>query len=120
MAREIDDALTETRIIIQDAVTPYRVSDAEMIRYLNNSLAEIRRLRPDIWLSVAAATDMYDVPEYTEAQLGTSEPYPLHDMYFPASVNYMVSMVESRDDQSIGSGRANSFMTLFMAQIKGA
>lgn len=116
MARTIDDAVAETRLIIQDDTVPYRTSDAELVRYLNNGLAETRRLRPDIWIGRTGG--MYQIPTYDETNLNTQESFPLSDMYFSAVVNYMVSIQQSRDDQHVNDARAVSFMEMFRNQLR--
>lgn len=113
MARTVSDALAEARIVLQDQVVPYRYPDDDLLRYLNNSFAEMRRVRPDLFVGRFSTP----LPSYTSTEL--ADTYPLEDMYFPASVSYMVSMAEMRNDQSAVDGRAASFLGLFMAQLGG-
>ena len=111
MARTIDDAVTEARVILEDTETPYRYSDSELVRYLNNSFAEMRRVRPDLFVGLFIT----QLPTFTVSQFSSS--YPLPDMYYPATVSYMVAMSNMRDDQDVLSGRASSFLQLFTAQM---
>lgn len=111
MPRKISDAITETRIVLQDTVVPYRYSDSDLIRYLNNSLAEMRRIRPDLFVGRFTM----QLPVYDETE--TDEPFPVGDMYFPATVNYMVAMSEMRNDQSTVDNRASIFMQIFASQM---
>jgi hypothetical protein len=112
MARSIGDTLEQARIILQDKRVPYRYETDELYVYLNNSFTEIKRLRPDIFVGRFEN----ELPKYSEGD--ESKTYPLADMYFPATVTYMVAMAETRDDQSIATGRAATFLQLFTAQLR--
>jgi hypothetical protein len=44
---------------------------------------------------------------------------PLPETYEPALVDYLVGMVESKDDESVASGRAAASLASFVAKVKG-
>lgn len=113
MSRTVSDALTQTRVILQDTDVPYRYETTELYRYLNDSLAEMRRIRPDIFIG----RFITELPKFSTGD--ENKKYPLSDMFFPATVNYMVYMAEMREDQSVANGRAASFLQIFAAQMGG-
>jgi hypothetical protein len=73
----------------------------------------MRRIRPDLFIGRFTT----QLPTFDSTE--TAKTYPLEDMYFPASVNYMVSMAEMRNDQSAVDGRASAFLGLFSLQMGG-
>lgn len=44
---------------------------------------------------------------------------PLPESYEPALVGYCTSMAESKDDESVDAGRAQTFMADFVGRVKG-
>jgi len=112
VSRTIEDAITEARVFLQDEATPYRYSDAQLLAYLNNSFAAILNLRPDIFVgSYSTAPPSYSTIDSTA--------FPIADQYFPASVYYITSEAESRNDQATANGRAAYFKQLFVTDLRG-
>jgi hypothetical protein len=112
VSRTISDAITEARVFLQDTATPYRYSDDQLLAYLNNSFASIRNIRPDIFVGSFTS----DPPSYSTVD---STAYPLADQYFPATVYYITSEAEARNDQATANGRAAYFKGLFAAEMRG-
>lgn len=116
MARTVKDAVNQARALLQDTTSPYRYSDEDLVAYLNNALAEVKRLRPDLFVGgISSASFDYDTSDITNATALT-----LDDMYFPSVVDYMASYAEMRDDESVDLGRANALLSIFALRLRGA
>lgn len=114
MARTVKDAVDQARALLQDTVSPYRYSDDDLLAYLNNALAEAKRLRPDLFApNISTTTFTYDATDLSAATALT-----LDDMFFPAVVDYMAAYAEFRNDQAVESGRAAIFTQMFAAKLR--
>lgn len=73
------------RFELQDLVPPYRYADTTMIRALNRALAEISRLRPDMFLDLK-----YQSP-LAKGDIGDGIPggYTIADIGYDADGNYV-------------------------------
>lgn len=111
MARTIQALLTEARGYIQDTKTPFRNSDADLVTYLNDSIFEVRRIRPDAFVG------MYDtaVPQFTIADLGSD--YPLDGIFFTATAYFIAGSTGLRDDEHVVDSRAQGLLALFSAKL---
>lgn len=110
MARKVSDAITEARILLQDTVEPYRAEDTELVRYLNNATAELKRIRPDLFVGRGDTPLPYYSATETDLDLETPE------TYFSALVDYMVAFTELRDDESSADSKAMAFLKIFAMQ----
>ena len=115
MARTVKDAVDQARALLQDSDTPYRYSDTDLVAYLNNGLAEIKRLRPDVF-SPSISTSTFS---YTTSDIGATTALPLDEMFFPAVVDYITAYSEFRNDQAVNTGRGALFSQLFAARLRG-
>lgn len=114
MARTVGDCLFEAREILQDTIQPYRYGDESLCAILTTAIREARRLRPDLFveslfspLPIVTATDL-------------AAPFPMTEMYWAATVNYIVGRAELRDDQFNADGRASAMLASFKAQLSTA
>lgn len=114
MARTIQELITEARSYIQDSETPYRHTDADMVNYLNNSIYEVRRIRPDAFVNSYAS----EVPQFTTAQL--SESYPLDGQFFTATAYFIAGSCALRDDEHTVDARAQGLLALFSSKLTNA
>lgn len=109
----ISDTITQTRQIIQDEAGD-RHSDDKLVGYLNNALADARRLRPDLFLpDLAGGT----TPFYTAADLVADPNFPIEDIYFTAVVEYMAGFVGMGDDEFAQDNRAATLLNRFAQKL---
>ena len=113
----ISDAITQARELLQD-VDGDRHTDAKLVGYLNNALADASRLRPDLFLPDTLAA----LPFYTDADLVTPPNFPIQDIYFTAVVEYIVGFVGMSDDEFAQDNRAAILLNRFAQKLtaKGA
>lgn len=111
MPRTIGQCIAEARAILQDTTTPYRYEDADLYALFNSAMSEMRRLRPDLFLST-----LLDTPAlYTVASANTA--FPVSETYWIAVVNYLIGRAELRDDQFNSDARASALLSAFKAQL---
>ena len=114
----ISDALTQAREIVQD-VDGDRHTDAKLVGYLNNAMADARRIRPDLFLpNVSTGT----TPFYTVADLATPPAFRIEDIYFTAVVEYIAGFVGLGDDEFAQDNRAGTLLLRYAQKLtaKGA
>jgi hypothetical protein len=95
--RTVGDCVTQARTLLNDS-DGTRYSDADLIGYINDAVQEARALRPDLFLP-NVGTDPADVAALSAA-------FPLPNMYFRATYEWITAMAELRDDQFSVDGRA--------------
>jgi hypothetical protein len=96
------------RELLQDTKdTPYRYSDASLVRALSLSLPEAKKLRPDLFLNVT-------IPNITA---NDTTVVPMDEMYRTALVYYMCGIAQLRDDEEVQDQRAAAFLTMFQAKL---
>ena len=116
MARTVKDAVDQARMLLQDTDSNFqRYSDDDLVAYLNNALAEAKRIRPDLFVpSISSASFSFTVSDISAGTVISFD-----DMYFPALVDYMAAYAELRDDEAVDSGRAAGLLQLFSARLRG-
>jgi hypothetical protein len=102
----VGDYIAEARRLLQDAVTPYRYSDADMIAALNIGLLEAKRLRRDLFLG-------RDAPSYAT----TGQTVEIDEQYRPALAYYITGRIGIRDAEPNQDARATVMMNKFVAQL---
>jgi hypothetical protein len=108
----LGDYVKETRVLLQDTVSPYRYSDIDLVMALNIGLLEARRLRADLFLPV------FTIPyNAVSGTIDMNVKVPMDPMYRPAFVYYMTGRVQLRDDEQTQDQRAASLMNKFVAQM---
>lgn len=105
----VSDYVAQARVLLQDTVnSPYRYTDSDLVAELNNSFAEAKLLRPDLFLTLA-------LPAFTTND-GTAVTFD--PMYRVGLVYYMVGKMQMRDDEEVQDQRAAAFLSLFTQKLK--
>lgn len=107
----VADYIADARVLLQDAVEPYRYSSAELVENLNLGLLEIRRLRPD----VMASTFRTSIPKYSAAS--TSTAVAVDVQYRVALLYYVCGQAQLRDAEDVQDARSLAFLNKFTAQM---
>ena len=96
------------RELLQDEKnTPYRYSDASLVRALALALPEAKLRRPDLFLNVT-------IPDIT---VNDATVVPMDEMYRTALVYYMCGIAQLRDDEEVTDQRAAAFIGMFAAKL---
>lgn len=99
--------INEARVLLNDDDAT-RYSDARLLSYANQALAEARRVRPDLFLGMFGAGALTYVA-------GDSSPLPIE--YEPYIQDYIVGRSNSRDDEYTLDGRATAFIVRFKSGL---
>lgn len=103
----VQAVLDRSRVPLNDA-DKVRHSDATLLTYLNDGLAEIRALRPDLRLgSFTVATP--------DVALGDT--FPLPRSFESVAQYYITGRAEMIDDEHATSGRAVAFGKMFAERV---
>lgn len=111
MAKTATQLLADVRVLLQDNDEPYRYKTDELIDHLNSGIYELKRLRPDVYLSTLN-TDLF---QYSDATLDTNLPFG--DIYYQPMVLFVTGYAELRDDEFTVDGRAGLFLQSFAGQL---
>lgn len=96
------------RELLQDTKnSPYRYSDASLVRALSLALPEAKKLRPDLFLNIT-------IPTITA---NDNTAVPMDEMYRTALVYYMIGIAQLRDDEEVQDQRAAAFLNMFQAKL---
>lgn len=104
----VQKLVTESRVLLQDTVTPYRYADNELIQALNIAVLEARRLRPEMFLGQYS-----NLPSFTTL----ADTVSLEPMYRPSFVYYMAGRMQLRDDETAQDTRAAALLNKFVSQL---
>lgn len=125
MAKTLDDLVDEIRLMLKDRRVPYRYTQADVIEAINTALREVKRVRPDAWLSCCVdGTDgggTIDMPDYTEADLGLlpATAFPIDEIFYMAVVFHVVGKLQLGDDEFAVDNRAMSLLASFRQILLG-
>lgn len=111
--RTAQDAITETRIILQDTVEPYRYPTSDLVRYLNNGMYELKRIRPDVFLNYCNK----DLPQFIDDPDDFEEELPFSTIFFQSMVLFITGYAEIRDDEYAVDSRAALLLGAFTTQL---
>jgi hypothetical protein len=103
--------ISRARVLLQDAVVPYRYPDADLLDALNSAFDDARRLRPDMFLPTFGT-----LPFFT-ANDGTS--VPVDNMFRMGFLYYMCAQAQIRDEENTQDSRAAEFMGLWHEHLTG-
>lgn len=104
----VEKCVAYARELLQDEKdTPYRYSDASLVRGLSLALLEAKKLRPDLFLNVT-------IPTFTANDTTT---VPIDEIYRVPMVYYMVGIAQLRDDEEVVDQRAAGFLSMFQAKL---
>jgi len=114
MAKSIDDALTEARVILNDEDAG-RYTDNQLISDLNNAIAVTKSLRPDAFILGEV------LPEFATTDLGQAPEtdFPLPEIFFQSFVYYLAGNAELRDDEFAVDNRAMTLLSVYRRNLTG-
>tara|TARA_Y100001938_G_scaffold127867_1_gene181129 strand:- start:184 stop:513 length:330 start_codon:yes stop_codon:yes gene_type:complete len=95
--------ISEARTFLQDTDTN-RYSDADLLVYANEAIAEAKRIRPDFF---------YGTYSTALSTYATSDTVPLPIEYQSYLKDYIMARAEFRDDEYSVDGRIGSLMARF-------
>lgn len=108
MSRTVADVRKRVRGILKDTVAPLRYPDTDIIDAINDSLTEVRRVRPDLFLAKKFKVPVLAVD---------TDVLPLEDWCFNAVVYFCVGNMMLRDDEFAVDGRALTLINKATAQL---
>ena len=111
----IDDYIDDGRILLQDTIQPYRYSDDSLVIAMNVTLLEGRRLRPDLFVYSKLPNDQQ--VQHFQSKDGTK--VQMEQQFRLAFLHGMVGHALERDQEDIQDERAQAFLSIFNAILKG-
>ena len=106
----VSDYVGRARVLLQDTVSPYRYSDADLVENLNMAMLEARRLRPDLFIGRSD-----DLPDFGATSDSTA--VDIDAMYRMALLYYICGQAQLRDEEDTQDARATIFLNKFVAQM---
>lgn len=108
MSRTVQDILDEARGHLNDTETPYRYSNSDLLKYYNDGATELRRLRPDAFITT-----------WNEEVDGAVEVdhIPFSETFYTAIVYFVTANAELRDDEFTNDGRVAGLLKQFAAKL---
>jgi len=104
--RTVGDVIKRSRDILQDTVSEeYRYTDDSLVGIFNDSIAEIKRLRPDAFIYGE------DLPSFTASEFASD--FPLAEIFFQPAVYFIAGQAELRDDEFTVENRAMTLLSQF-------
>jgi hypothetical protein len=115
MPKSIDNALTDARVILNDAAGN-RYTDDDLISDLNSAIAQTKGIRPDAFILGEA------LPEFTTADLGQmpETDFPLPEIFYQSFVYYLAGNAELRDDEFAVDNRAMTLLGAYRRNLTGS
>ena len=111
MSRTVADVKARVKSVLKDKVDPLRYPDADILNAINDSLLEVRRARPDLFLS-----KKFKVPVLAF----DTDVLPVEDFAFNPLVYFTIGTLMLRDDEFIVDGRAMALINKATGQLLGA
>lgn len=99
------------RTLLQDTLAPYRYSTPDLLVELNAGLLEMRRLRPDLFISTPDVT-----PTYATADTTT---IAVDQQYLLALAYWMAGQAQLRDEEETTDARASAMLQKFTSVLIG-
>jgi hypothetical protein len=99
----VQQVIDRGRVPLNDA-DKVRYPDATLLDYLNDGMAEVYTLRPDLRFG------SYSTPV---AALGLTDTFPLSAAHEVAIKHYLVYRAEMTDDENVNTNRADKTYQLF-------
>lgn len=113
MARKYSDVITRARRILQDQdASNYRYPDQDLTDAVNDAITEVRRVRPDLFLSSAFA-----ITDVAVGDIATTD-IPIPDMYFMSLVYMAAGYQMLRDDEFSLDSRAVNLLNKGTTQLQ--
>lgn len=106
----VGNVLDQVRTLLQDtdnaASSGYRYSTDSIITNMNQGLADLFRIRPDLFLELN-----FKIPEFGVDQL--DQPMGIETQYISPLIFYIVGLTQARDDEQTQDARAGVFLKTF-------
>ena len=112
MAQTIESVLNQARFLLQDARTPYRYPQEQVLGALNLALGDVWRVRPDLFITKYAA----GVPQFEVGDIAI-DVFPLETQWTSPVVSFIVGWIASADDEFTENGRAAMFQQRFQQTL---
>jgi hypothetical protein len=114
MPKSVDDALTDARVILNDAAGD-RYTDADLVSDFNSAISMTKMLRPDAFKLGEA------LPEITVADLEQvpATDFPLAEIFYQSFVYYLAGNAELRDDEFAVDNRAMTLLAAYRRNLSG-
>ena len=109
--KTVGNALTQAREILQDDPA-VRYTDVQLVSYFNDCTAELKRLRPDLFIFGEA------LPSFDDTELAEDFPFP--QQYFQSFVYWIAGTAELRDDEFAVDGRSMTLIGRASSRMMGA
>lgn len=117
----VSDYMASARSLLQDMVAPDRYADTDIVNALNNAMAELSRIRPDIFLDLKYQNpllqgDIRDgTPQLYQAvasgqSLGPAEVVAIPSAYYMPVIWHMVGFLQLYDVTDTQDQRGAGFM----------
>lgn len=126
MSKSWGDVISESRILLQDRVDPFRYADELLVAHLNQGLHALATIRPDaFWDSYDDTTDDIVVPEVAVTPSGDQIPTTdlvtttLPMLFYSPLIFYVVGKTETMDDEFSDDSRALAFYNQFKTTVLG-
>lgn len=113
MTKSVEKILLDSRRILQDEVLPYRNSQDDLLSALNNGLYELKRLRPDAWLTYFGK----ELPQYANNVTDLAAVIPINQMFIQQLIYWIIGYTELQDDEYTVDGRAALLVRAFGADL---
>jgi len=112
MPRTYSQVIERARRILQDEDTDnYRYSDESLADAVNDALLEVRRVRPDLFISASFSVTDVDFADMANVQI------PIEDFYFQTLVYLTSGYQMLRDDEFSMDSRAVNLLNKGTAQL---
>lgn len=113
MPRTYADVISRARSILKDQdATAYRYTDQELVDAANDAVLEVRRVRPDLFLSAD-----FTPTDVLLANVAAT-PIPIEDMYFQTLVYFTAGYQMLRDDEFSQDSRAVNLINKATSQLQ--
>lgn len=107
----VTDYVSAARVLLQDNVVPFNYPDAHVLLALNIGLAEVHRLRTDLFFSVDDVVPSFAAVDTTAVSFDIR--------YRSALLYFIVGWLQLRNGDGQNDDKAASLIKLFQAQIVG-
>lgn len=105
----VNGVISDVRVLLNDS-DGSRYTTAQLMRILNQGLAEAWRIRPDLFVSSPGSN-------FEERIAGDNTTLPAE--YANALIDYIVGRAELRDDEFAADGRAMALLNSFRTRLLG-
>lgn len=110
----VADYVAAARVLLQDVTPVYRYPDADLCLGLSITMADVRRLRPDLFLGDGTTTTLSTVPSYTVVD---TTAVPVEPQFRYAVLFSVCAFALTSDEEDVPDTRADKFMKLFRDKL---